>query len=344
MKAEKQKLNSSAFIVHHYATFCVSVQEHQSTNMVQVIQKMLHFLLLLFLVFMLATTTILAKSSSTDEDDTGLFWDSLRGAIMKHPGGYVHSSLGIFEPAPCGASRGLGWVNEPTPSEYILQIPLEFQMTRSLALKTLTLLIPTSVLVELPLDELDDAALLVLLLAHHRGLGPESSDFYPYLQSLPTHPNCGWSKGSIIPSTISNADVSNAHQYVERVTNGMAGDYAEYLSQTHWPLNWKQNPSKALAWSMCIINSRGTASATGVRLVPLLDLINHDHKAVGGFVELTENTDLLGAFVVRHQLAWKRGDEVLVNYQLDGYHAMDWFLSLGFVPSELLSDKANNEL
>ena len=54
-------------------------------------------------------------------------------------------------------------------TEILLKIPLSLQMTRSLALKTLLPLIPSEVNARVPLQELDDAGLLVLLLAHERG-------------------------------------------------------------------------------------------------------------------------------------------------------------------------------
>ena len=54
-------------------------------------------------------------------------------------------------------------------TEILLKVPLSMQMTRSLALKTLLPLIPAEVNSRAPLQELDDAGLLVLLLAHERG-------------------------------------------------------------------------------------------------------------------------------------------------------------------------------
>jgi len=55
-------------------------------------------------------------------------------------------------------------------TEILLKVPLSMQMTRSLALKTLLPLIPAGVNSRVPLQELDDAGLLVLLLAHERGM------------------------------------------------------------------------------------------------------------------------------------------------------------------------------
>ena len=42
----------------------------------------------------------------------------------------------------------------------------------------------------------------------------------------------------------------------------------------------------------------------------------------------------------------EKGNEITVNYNLPDYQAVDWLLSLGFVPAELSSStmKANEEL
>lgn len=82
----------------------------------------------------------------------------------------------------------------------------------------------------------------------------------------------------------------------------------------------------------------------------MADMINHDASA-GGFVELMgeeklENGDFIdvieddaGTFVVRslrhgRWKALKVGQELLVNYNVPHYAPLDWFISLGFVPSE----------
>jgi hypothetical protein len=59
--------------------------------------------------------------------------------------------------------------------------------------------------------------------------------------------------------------------------------------------------------------------------------------AHGDFVEATE--DDAGTFVVRslrhgRRKALKKGQELLVNYNVPHYSPLDWFVSLGFVPPE----------
>jgi hypothetical protein len=85
-------------------------------------------------------------------------------------------------------------------------------------------------------------------------------------------------------------------------------------------------------------------------MIPLMDMMNHDSNA-GGFVELTGKEQLdqgdfvdatevdSGAFVIqslRHGRckALKVGQELLMNYSIPHYSALDWFVSLGFVPPE----------
>jgi len=247
--------------------------------------------------------------------------------------------------------------------EVLVRIPLTMQMTRQVALDTLLPLIPTEVQRRVPLEELDDATLLVLLLSHERGQG-KASRFWPYLLSLPVEPSCGYSF-SMRPYMIDSismmgeqlgldvngwpAELAKATQYAERIAGGLARDYGSYLRTPE-----SQTPYQNFQWSLCQVASRGIAGSHthgSLRLVPLLDMINHDANA-GGFVELTGRESLLveddfvdasiedaGTFVVRsirhgRRKPLKKGQELLVNYNVPGYSPLDWFVSLGFVPPE----------
>jgi hypothetical protein len=76
------------------------------------------------------------------------------------------------------------------PEEILIRVPLSIQMTRTVALDTLTPLIPGHL--HNDLNDLDDACLLVLLLVHERTKGLDSR-FYPYIATLPDPPTCGHS-------------------------------------------------------------------------------------------------------------------------------------------------------
>ena len=334
-------------------------------------------LLLLVFVWLVPQTT-LAKVPKEDKKS----FDALVKAV-RQAGGYVHPSLGLISPAPSGASRGIGIVKPGKPTieegnDVVIKVPYGYQMTRPLALATLTEIIPPSVLIDAPLNELDDAALLVLLLVHEYGRGKQSK-FYAYLQSLPSNGDCGWAQdvedARNLPVGVDLDDIDEAIEYAYRVSNGMAGDYGEYLAQTGWPKEWKKDTGAALQWALCMVSSRGTAAnsvvtaggdptnsqtSTGVRLVPLVDMANH-HKSSFGFTELSGSERLVredfmdatpedaGAFVVRS--CWKcgttrvlePGDEITVNYNLPAYGPVDWFLSLGFVPPEVYLNGGNAE-
>mmetsp|Transcript_37246 Transcript_37246/g.75867 ORF Transcript_37246/g.75867 Transcript_37246/m.75867 type:complete len:359 (+) Transcript_37246:70-1146(+) len=303
-------------------------------------------------------------------------FDVLRKAVQSQPGGYVHPSLGIIAPAPSGAQRGLGIVKKykkENNNDVLLKVPISYQMTRTLALSTLIPLIPADVLHRVPLNELDDAALLVLLVLHERGLGRRSS-FKAYIDTLPDDAGCGWTGEGAedfrkLPKEVEPEDIEAGMSYAYRVSTGMASDYGEYLSNDAWPREWKEDVSRGLQWSLCTVSSRGTAAnsipgnnegGTGIRLVPVADLMNHDGLSAG-FIELSStekvgNGDFVdavqtdaGTFVVRS--VWKDwrtkeldvGDEVTVSYNLPHYGAVDWYLSLGFVPGEL-SGKRSDEL
>lgn len=244
-------------------------------------------------------------------------------------------------------------------TEILLKVPLSMQMTRSLALKTLLPLIPAVVNSRVPLQELDDAGLLVLLLAHERGLGRESK-FLPYISTLPLNPSCGYSPlmRSEALEAISimrvememdvngwSGEIAKAAEYAEMIADGLARDYGEFISIPNGV-----SPFATLQWALCQVASRATAGSEhygNLRLIPMVDLINHDVNA-GGFEELNghEHDKFLGmkesdsgAFIVRsirlgRRKPLKKGQELLVNYNVPDYSPLDWFISLGFVPPE----------
>jgi hypothetical protein len=109
-----------------------------------------------------------------------------------------------------------------------------------------------------------------------------------------------------------------------------------------------------IQWALCHISSRAIAASPkhgALRLIPLMDLINHNVDS-GNFVELNgseslEEGDVVdaeeeedsGMFIVRslrlgRRKPLKRGQELLVNYNVPQYSPLDWFLNMGFVPPE----------
>ena len=116
-------------------------------------------------------------------------------------------------------------------------------MTRTVALDTLLPRISAEVQRKANLNELDDAALLVLLLAHERGVG-RYSRWLPYIASLPLEPSCGYSK-TLRPYMLDSinalrdelgldvngwpGELLKATQYAERIANGLARDYGNFL-------------------------------------------------------------------------------------------------------------------
>jgi hypothetical protein len=331
----------------------------------------------------------------TDEPSHPRVFDILREAIVRETGGYVHPDLGYMVPAPSGAARGLGmvrdtyqqcqsqcmpgvaaekiaWANDTNAAsnpnkffkqeEVLVRVPLSYQMTRQVALDTLTPLIPAEVQRKASLHELDDAALLVLLLAHERGVG-RYSRWNPYISSLPLIPSCGYSPRAephMLDAINAMRDelgvdvhgwegqLQTATKHAEKIVAGLEKDYGQYLRRPYG-ITVTDN----LHWALCQVASRATGGSQkhgSLRMIPLLDLVNHDVNA-GGFVELTGKESLdkgdfvnatkedSGAFVVRslrhgRRKALKKGQELLVNYNIPHYSPLDWFVSLGFVPPE----------
>jgi hypothetical protein len=242
--------------------------------------------------------------------------------------------------------------------EILLRIPLKIQMTRNLALNKLVPIIPKDVLARSPLHELDDAALLVLLLAHERGAGLESI-FHPYIASLPLNPSCGFSpllrNEALMTISLMGVEVgmdvngwpgelSKASDRAHMIAEGLARDYGSYIK-----LPKGVSASATMQWALCNVASRATAASEkhgALRLIPILDMINHDvnaggfeelNGAEGNFVHASESDS--GTFIVRSTRHGRRkplrqGQELLVNYNVPNYSPLDWFVSLGFVPPE----------
>ena len=326
----------------------------------------------------------------------------LREAVIREKGGYVHHDLGFLVPAPSGGSRGIGMIRDsyhkcqtkckpgtandklqarleahqakngtstiPLPGdkyrqeEVLLRIPLNFQMRRSIALEVLLTLVPSEVQAKASLHELDDAALLVLYLAHERGVG-KYSRWLPYIASLPAEPSCGYSK-SLRPYMLDSinalrdelgvdvqgwsGELAKAAQYADRIAGSLNRDFGSYIETPE-----KISSLDNIHWALCQVTSRATAGDEkygSLRLVPILDLINHDSNA-GGFVELTgkeklDNGDFVdareedgGSFVVRslrhgRRKALRKRQELLANYNIPHYSPLDWLVSMGFIPPE----------
>jgi hypothetical protein len=312
-----------------------------------------------------------------------IVFNILKEAIVREKGGYVHPDLGMMMPAPSGAARGLGMVRdgynkcqmhcvpgvafeklEPVGNrtsfkqeEVLIRIPLSFQMTRTVALDTLLPLIPADGLRKDPLQELDDAALLVLLLAHERGVS-RASRWLPYIASLPTEPSCGYSTnlrpymldavaayGGELGVDVNGwpRELAKAGKYAEKIASGLSNDYGSFLESPQGVSVYEN-----LQWALCQVASRATAGSDkhgSLRLVPLMDLINHDANA-GGFVELTGNERLengnfvnateedSGTFVVRSLRHGRR--KPLKKGQVGHCDLVNFFLATSSVHSHVL--------
>jgi len=253
-----------------------------------------------------------------------------------------------------------------TQSDILLRIPLEAQITRSTALQILKPLLPKgNGILANGIHELDDGPLLALLLAHERALGSDSR-FYPYIATLPLHPSCGWNpewRQSVVDVVTAMAvemgtdvqgwpaEITKAADMAERISRALGRDYGSYLAVGKDGSGG--DATESIRWSLCQVSSRaiaGRESYGSLRLVPILDMVNHDGEA-GKFVELTgeerlEKGDFLdaeeddaGAFVLRsrrhgRKKALRRGQELLANYNVPFYSPLDWFLNTGYIPPE----------
>lgn len=214
-----------------------------------------------------------------------------------------------------------------TQEEILLHIPLEAQITRIAALNTLKPIVNN-----LPIEELDDAPLLALYLAYERGLGPDSR-IWPYIATLPRHPSCGWNREwrqAVVDVVTAMSvemgtdvqgwpgEISKAAELAEKVSRALGREYGSFL-MLH-PGMGIEVVTESIRWSLCQVSSRAVAgreSYGSLRLVPMMDMVNHDGEA-DKFVELTgkesvEGGDFLdaseddaGAFVVRSRRYGRR--------------------------------------
>lgn len=248
--------------------------------------------------------------------------------------------------------------------EVLLRIPLEAQITRSVAVDILKGILPEE-LMKNGIGVLDDAFVLTLLLAHERGLG-EGSRFWPYIATLPPRPLCALypeSRQSVVDVVTALAvemgtdvvgwpnEISKAAEVSERIVANLSMQYKLYLATSAG-----SNVVENIRWALCQVASRAVAGNKkhgSLRLVPMMDLINHD-EAADKFHEVianetfsndsndaffqTEESDA-GAFVVRSQRhgrpkPLKAGQELMANYNVPNYSPLDWFINMGFVPPE----------
>lgn len=245
-----------------------------------------------------------------------------------------------------------------TQEEVLLRIPLEAQITRKNALDILSALL-TDEHNKRYLEELDDAFLLTVLLAHERGLGTNSR-YWPYIATLPARPTCalgrGW-KQSVVDVVTSLAvemgtdtngwpmEISKAAEMSERIVAALSRDYKSILAVR----DGADDATDNIRWSLCHVASRAIAGRDehgSLRLVPMMDLINHDEKAekfyeVQGdesaeqLASTSDNVEeLSGAFIVRStrngfRKPLRKGQELMANYNVPSYSPLDWFLNMG---------------
>merc|ERR1712107_359752 len=84
-------------------------------------------------------------------------------------------------------------------------------------------------------------------------------------------------------------ELSKASDRAQVIIDGLTRDYGNYIS-----IPKGMTASSAIEWALCHVASRATAASEkhgALRLVPMLDVINHDVNA-GGFEELNGNERL----------------------------------------------------
>ena len=158
---------------------------------------------------------------------------------------------------------------------------------------------------------------------------------------------------------ILHAELLKASDYADRIANALSRDYGVYILQNinhgrHGKNKFQSMAAasssafSAIQWALCQVSSRATAGDVeyggALRLVPLMDLVNHDVEA-DGFHEVTKPVDeeeedfFPGAFTLKSSRhgrprRLKFGKELMANYNVPNYSPLDWFINVGFVPPE----------
>jgi len=313
------------------------------------------------------------SANSWIDTNVGRGWFSFRRSNVEvGSDGHVYANRYYYGDwdtvAPCGAMRGLGFTtpldkavktihSNSVDGEIMIRIPLSMQITRGAALETIERIIPDPVKQKYPLVDLDDAIILTLYLAHERARG-NASPWQTYIDSLPT-PSCGYlrSRKSISLAVTALHDdgvdvygwlneINKARERADRIVLNLSRYFGSYIHSA----GVKHKPSFLLQWSLCHVTSRSIVADSKhgrLRLVPILDMVNHDNVA-GGFNEIksenktgiwTESLD--GSLLLRstrhgEKKVLKHGQELLANYNLNTYSPLDAFINLGFVPYDKL--------
>lgn len=214
-----------------------------------------------------------------------------------------------------------------------------------------------------------------------------------------------------------HGEIRKAREYADRMTSTLSRDYGNFIipntdsnnhgnrrngrnhgksnrgssnagnhNSNHNSHTNNMSPYQLIQWALCTVASRGIQGSKQhgrMRLVPILDLINHDEEAAEvvelGADEQAQNTNSItdyhndddedenndyswqrnlvyhqerkkkrqwiideddaGAMVVRSMRYGspkylKKGQELLINYNVPHYSPLDWFINLGFIPLE----------
>jgi hypothetical protein len=197
-----------------------------------------------------------------------------------------------------------------TQQELMLRIPLEAQITRKTALDILNPLLPDEFKAMTPLEQLDDAFLLAILLVYEGGLRSRSR-FWPYIATLPPHPSCAMHRAwrqSIVDvltalSLEMGTDINGWPNEIAKASDSMdkiAGGLVHFTAFFEFNSVLFKSHYEALRWALCQVASRaiaGNEEYGRLRLVPMMDLINHD-EAADMFIELKGNESWTGGHFV----------------------------------------------
>jgi hypothetical protein len=271
-----------------------------------------------------------ALESVRDTDQAPL--DRLREWVEAH-GGAVHPALRLADRASCGA-RGLVAAAPLPPDAPAIAVPEALLLTTDAGAERLGL--PPAAAAGF--DALPVELQLALLLATERARG-EASFWAPFLATLPPRPPCAWA----MPAAELDAALAGLGA---RATGGWRAAVAdaaravavgvERALAAAAPRGGGALSAAELRWALGQVASRSYGGGDALAMLPVIDLANHRAGAPtpDGW-HAPRGADCAALWPPGSGLA--AGEELCVQYGAAGRaRALNWVLSYGFVPPDVL--------
>ena len=273
-------------------------------------------------------------------------------------GGFIHESLRITSPAPCGSSRGITAVQPITLDEMeaspLIVIPKSLHIDNIRAMAIIAVAMGMGSQVEI---ELVQVQLVALALSIERSKNAESQ-FYPYLASLPSSPPCPWyhvrpsdtdeAIGNMIERDVKHLQldwIREKEKWIQAVRRSrqqyesLADEILNLLASTSSNNPLQLIEKDELLWSMAQVVSRSLGSGGASGLVPYCDLLNHSSTSRPPMLQLSDLCESYDKLVITvtnikgdEVEAVREGEEIFISYGELETDTLRSYNKFGFAP------------